>query len=312
MIMTAKRSRRLTTAVLLVPALGLLLVAMVVPVVDLIIQSFQPSLGTSGGLTLSNYSQVLSSSLYEPLILKTFWTALAATVITIVLALPAAWAMTRIGARARQLVICLLAIPYLTSFLLLIYSMLVLLAAHGPLMDLLNRLHLVSSSSSILYTPWATLVMLVYESLPIAILVLFPVFERIDTSLLLAARGLGATTSRVLIRVILPLSQIGMVAAAALVFIPLMGVFAESEILGGPNGYLFGNGINDEVQTAFNTQLGAAMSIVLIVYVLVFLVLIAGAFFLWRHLVSDRLPREVRRASSGALPDGSMIGAGAR
>ena len=98
MIMTAKRSRRLTTAVLLVPALGLLLVAMVVPVVDLIMQSFQPSLGTSGGLTLSNYSQVLSSSLYEPLILKTFWTALAATVITIVLALPAAWAMTRIGA----------------------------------------------------------------------------------------------------------------------------------------------------------------------------------------------------------------------
>ena len=160
------------------------------------------------------------------------------------------------------------------------------------------------STSSILYTPWATLVMLVYESLPITILVLYPVFDRINVSLLLAARGLGARSWQVMTRVILPLSRIGIAAAAALVFIPLMGVFAEPEILGGPNGYLFGNLMNNEVETAFDNQLGAAMSLVLVIYVLAVILLVLALALLWRALVTNRLPRDIRQATedASALP----------
>jgi spermidine/putrescine transport system permease protein len=137
--------------------------------------------------------------------------------------------------------------------------------------------------------------MLVYESLPIAILVMFPIFERIDPSILLAARGLGARTWQVVFKVIMPLSRSGFAAASALVFIPLMGVFAEPQILGGPNGLLFGNIINNEVETAFDNQLGAAMSIVLILYVLAIIAVVIGLALLWRRLVTDRLPTAVKR-----------------
>jgi spermidine/putrescine transport system permease protein len=290
--LTASRSRILTSNVLLIPALLLLVVVIVVPMVDLLIESFRPQLG-SGSFTWSNYSEVFQSGLYQQVLWKTVYTCFAATFITLIIAAPAGWAITRIDPKRRPLVMSLLVVPYLTSFLLLVYSLLVLLAEHGPLMDLLSGLHLAKSSSSILYTPWATLVMLVYESLPIAILVMFPVFERIDPSLLLAARGLGARSWQVLIKVILPLSRNGFAAASALVFIPLMGVFAEPQILGGPNGLLFGNIINNEVETAFDNQLGAAMSVILILYVFVIIALIFAMVVLWQRFVTDRLPREV-------------------
>jgi ABC-type spermidine/putrescine transport system permease subunit I len=270
------------------------MIIIVVPMVDLLIQSFRPQL-TSGSFTWSNYSQVLGSDLYQEVLFKTLYTCLGATVLTLIIAAPAAWAITKIEARRRPLVMSLLVVPYLTSFLLLVYSMLVLLAEHGPLMDLLGALHVSHSTSSILYTPWATLVMLVYESLPIAILVMFPIFERIDPSILLAARGLGARSWQVLFKVIMPLSRSGFAAASALVFIPLMGVFAEPQILGGPNGLLFGNIINNEVETAFDNQLGAAMSIVLILYVLVIIAVVIGLALLWRRLITDRLPAAVTR-----------------
>lgn len=284
------------SSIMLLPSLVLLVVVIVVPLVDLMIESFKPQLG-SGSFTFSNYSQVLGQALYEDQILKTLYTCLAATAITLVIAGPAAWAMTRLAARHRPIIMSLLAIPYLTSFLLLVYSMLVLLAQNGPLMDLLGDVHIASSKSSILYTPWATLVMLVYESLPITILVLFPVFERIDPSLLLAARGLGARSWTVVSRVVVPLSRVGLAAAAALVFIPLMGVFAEPEILGGPNGYLFGDLMNNEVETAFDNQLGAAMAVVLVLYVLAVILAVLAVALLWRRLVANRLPRELQHAA---------------
>jgi spermidine/putrescine transport system permease protein len=274
--------RGLSRGILPVPSVLLLLGLIIAPLVALGVFSFYQQLHPLSGLGTLQYQQLFSGTLYVQVLLKTFWVALLVTAITTVIAWPAGWIVSRLPRRGQLTVMTIVIVPYLTSFLLLIYAMFVLLAPSGPLMTLLGHLHLASPHSSIVYTPWATVVMLVYESIPIMLLVTYAASEQIPNELVDAARSLGAGNWRVFRRVILPISLPGALSGAALVFIPALGAFAEPEILGGPNGILFGNLVNDQINTTGDEPFAAALSFLMLAAVIVIVLLLGIAIRIGR------------------------------
>jgi spermidine/putrescine transport system permease protein len=291
----------------MLPSAAILVLLVFVPVGMLVY--FSLSSTSTPFPSLENYARTIEESLYPRLFVRSLWLAFHVTVICIVIAWPAGWALAKLV--PKQLAILLLAlllVPYLTSYLLLIYAMLVLLSANGPLMSMLNAFHLASSESSILYTPWATLVMLVYENLPISVLILYAAAERIDDDLIDAARSLGAAGWQVTRRVICPLILPSLFACFVLVFIPVAGSFVEPQILGGPNGLLIGNVINDQITQVDNAPFGATLSLLLLLFVLTIVLLLhvlGKVISRIRGLVSDINAVTLGAESSGLQRHGS-------
>jgi ABC-type spermidine/putrescine transport system permease subunit I len=258
----------LRDAVLAGPVVVLLAVLVAVP---LGLLAFRSVVGVEGP-TAAGWGRLVSSPIFLPLLGKSLRLATVVTVITTALAWPAGWAISRTAARHRPVLLGLVVVPYLTSYLLLIYAVLVLISPGGPLMSTLGALGLADPRTSFLYTPRATTVMLVYEHLPIMIIVLAASSERIPASLLEAARSLGARRLTVVRRVVLPLTLPGLAAGFALVFVPVAGSFVEAQILGGPDGLLFGNIIADQVTRVNDPMMAAVLSLTLLTAVIIVLV----------------------------------------
>ncbi|MBT9258659.1 MAG: ABC transporter permease [Clostridiales bacterium] len=253
------------------PGLFLLAALVLVPLLFLLYWSFRTGIGPASSWTLAHIYEIWQKPFYLRLLGKSLLTAATVTLWTIVLAWPAAWALARVFTRWQTFLLILALVPYLTSYLLLIYAMMVLLAHGGPLMSLISWLHLAHPESSILYTPWATILMLVYENVPIMLLLLFNASQRIDPHLLEAAQILGAGPLQRFLHVIFPLSLPSLLAGMVLVFVPVAGSFVEAQILGGPYGLLLGNVIADQVSRIYRPTLGAALSLLLLASVLIIL-----------------------------------------
>lgn len=267
-----RRSRALRDAAasgaLMAPATVLLIVMVAIPVLVLIWFSLLTTTDRPGDLSFRNYSRLSDSSLYVTLFVKSLLVATIVAIVTTLLAWPAAWALSRINPARRQLLLSLIIVPYLTSLLLLIYAVFVLLGPGGPLMSVLDAVGMASSESSVIYTNKATMIMLVYENLPIMIVVLYSASERVDNSLLAAATSLGAGPVKRFVKVILPMSVPSLLTGFILVFVPVGGAFVEAEILGGPDGQLLGNVIADQLTVTNNPYFGASLSVVLLVGIL--------------------------------------------
>lgn len=251
---------------LVAPAALLLGVMVAAPLITLLWYTFTPDTvsGTGGSLTLENLGDIADTSLYVRLLAKTLITAGIAAAVTVLLCWPAAWTLSRMSPRRRNLVLTLIIVPYLTSFLLLIYSIFVLLGEGGPIVAALEALGLAGEGTSLLYRQSATVVALVYESLPIALFVLYSTSEQIETSLLTAASSLGASPWDRFRHIVLPLSAAGLTTAFVLVFVPICGAFVEPQVLGGPNGSLLGNTINDQLTTINAPHFAASLSMLLL------------------------------------------------
>jgi spermidine/putrescine transport system permease protein len=259
------------------PSTLLLVVMVAAPIVSL---AYFSLIGEGGGLGLSNFQEMVESPLYIGLYWRSLRTATVASALATVVAWPAGWAISRAPERRKPLLLSLVVLPYLTSYLLLVYAMFVLLAANGPVMGLLGKLGIGDPSTSLLFTPKATVLMLAYEHLPIMILVLYVASERIDEATVAAARSLGAGRVQRFRRVILPMSSPSLLAGFILVFVPCAGSFVEAQILGGPNGLLVGNIISDSVTRINDAPFGSALSLVLLATVLV----IVGSLTLFDRL----------------------------
>lgn len=276
----------LRDALLAGPTVLLLACLVAVPIALLVVRSL---LGADG-LSVAAYAQLGETDLYRRLLGRSLRVATVVTLLSCALAWPAGWAISRSAPRHRAVLLGLSVVPYLTSTLLLIYAMLVLIAADGPLMSFLDVLGVADRSSSILYTPRATVVMLVYQHLPIMIVVLTVASERIPDDLLEAARSLGAGRIGVFARVVVPLTAPSFLAAFALVFVPVAGSFVEAQILGGPNGLLLGNVIADQVTRVNNPELAAVLSLLLLTSIVVVLVVLQA---LRQGVVAVRARRRV-------------------
>jgi spermidine/putrescine transport system permease protein len=193
--------------------------------------------------------------------------------LVILLAYPLAYFIARAPAKRRNTFLFMVLVPLWTNFVIRVYAWMMILRTEGVLNNVLGAIaglfHLPFTPLNMLYTPGAVLVGMVYEFLPFMILPIFTSLEKIDNSLYEAAADLGANSLQTLRRITLPLSMPGVVAGTILVFIPVMGTFIVSDILGGRQVILVGNLIQRQFLDARDPNFGSAASLILMVMTLV-------------------------------------------
>ncbi len=216
-------------------------------------------------LTLGNYRDIFTLKLFLALYLRSLGYALATTVCCLVGAYPLALVIARARARYRNLLLLLVIVPFWSNFPIRIYAWMIILGPQAALSRGVNAvLGLFGfGPTSLLFSPFAVLMGLVYVSLPFMILPLYANLEKHDPALLEAARDLGASAWACFWRVTFPLAVPGVIAGATLVFIPALGAFAVPDILGGTRGIMIGNVIEMEFLQARDWPFGAALSIML-------------------------------------------------
>lgn len=199
--------------------------------------------------------------------------AFQTTVLVILAAYPLSYFIARSHIKRRNTYLFLVLVPLWTNFVIRVYAWMMLLRTQGVINSILgfiaNLLHLSFSPLEMLYTPGAVLVGMMYEFLPFMILPIYTSLEKIDNSLYEAAADLGANPLRTFWRVTLPLSMPGVVAGTILVFIPVMGTFIVSDILGGRQVILIGNLIQNQFLIARDPTFGSAASLILMFLTLV-------------------------------------------
>jgi spermidine/putrescine transport system permease protein len=229
-----------------------------------------PGDGREHGLTLENYAFFFSDSLFAEILLKSFLVAAAATLVCLVLAYPVAWLIAQSPRRHRDLLVLLVILPFASNFLIRVYAWMIILGPQAALAQAVNAgLALFGLGPvNLLFSPFAVLVGMVYVHLPFMILPLYTNLEKHDPLLLDAAQDLGASAWQRFWRVTWPLSLPGVFSGAALVFIPVLGMFAVPDILGGTRDMLIGNLIKDQFLGVRDWPFGAALSILLTLTVL--------------------------------------------
>lgn len=268
----------LKSSLLALPSAGLLLLMIVFPVFLLAIFSFAKGniqFGLPSDFSLHNYIRLFSSPIFYSLMVKSIGIGIEVTAICLAVSFPAAWALAKaVKPSRRSAAITLLVIPYFTSQLLLIYSIMVLFESKGIFMSLLGVLHLANPEHSIVYTTACVVIVLVYEYLPYMILSLYNSFEKIDDEIIMASHTLGAGTARTLNKIILPMCMPGIITGIILVFVPSVGSFVEPSVAGGPSSMMIGSLIDSNFSMSHNMCYGAAISLVFLIVLLLIVALI--------------------------------------
>jgi spermidine/putrescine transport system permease protein len=241
----------------------------IIPVVVMCAYSAMPR-GTYGGVdpgfTLEAYTRFLHP-VYLQILERTFVIAVFTTALCVLAGFPVAYAITRSG-KWRTLLLFLVVLPFWTSFLVRTFAMIFLMRDTGLINSWLIALGVIRQPIEMLYTPFAVLAGLVYGYLPFMILPVYSSLEKIDPSLLEAAEVLGARPTARFWRVTLPLAAPGLIAGSLLVFIPSLGSFLTSDLLGGAKGLIVGNLVQNQFSTARNWPFGSAASLILMTLVL--------------------------------------------
>ncbi len=202
-------------------------------------------------LSLEAYRFLMGDLVYLEIFARSFLVAAVTTLACIVMAYPLAWLIARSPRKRRDALVLLVILPFASNFLVRIYAWIMLL---GP--------------ANLLYTPLAVILGMVYVHLPFMVLPLYTNLEKHDPALLEAAEDLGANAWTRFWRVTFPLSLPGIFSGSALVFIPVLGMFAVPELLGGTGDILIGNLIKEQFLDNRDWPLGSALSIGLTVAVL--------------------------------------------
>lgn len=260
---------------LVAPTVLWMTVLLIIPLILSVVISFggrDPNGNVIYEFSFQNYLRLLDP-LYVGILVRSVSLAFQTTVLVILVAFPIAYFVARAPAKRRNIYLFLLLVPLWTNFVIRIYAWIMILRTQGVLNSLLGwgaGLAGLSFQPLDLYpSPGAVLVGMVYEFLPFMILPIFTSLEKIDESLFEAAADLGANAVRTFLRVTLPLALPGMVAGTILVFVPVMGSFIVSDILGGRNVVLVGNLIQRQFLDARDPAFGSAASIILMAMTLV-------------------------------------------
>lgn len=214
--------------------------------------------------TTKNYVEAVSDPLYRALLIRSVMIALAVTVVTVALAYPVAYFVSfHVHPSRKSLWIFLITIPFWTSYLIRVFLWKVILGYNGVLNSSLLGIGVIDEPLTfILYNQNAVVITLAHAFAPFAILPIFVALERIDRSLLEASQDLGESRFRTFLRVTLPLSMPGLVAAVLIVFIPTIGDYVTPRLVGGPNGLMIANMIQTQFLKLNNAPLGAALAVV--------------------------------------------------
>ena len=235
-----------------------------VPVLVVVAHSFwsQTYLTVDRTFTLENYRQALFEPIYQDLLLRSLAISLTVSVLTVALAYPVAYFISFHGGRHKNLWLFVITVPFWTSYLLRVMSWKVVLGYNGVLNSALMGLGITSEpSTALLYNSTAVLITLTHAWVAFAILPIFVSLEKVDRTLLEAARDLGDGPVRSFLRVTLPLSLPGVIAALIIVMIPTVGDYVTPRMVGGTDGVMIANAIQAQFGRAMNKPLGAALSV---------------------------------------------------
>jgi len=264
--MTRDRRRLIVTLMMLSPATLLMVVFLVVPVLIVVGYSFALRDAYGGivpGFTWANYVE-LFRPVYLPIFLNSLQLAAWNTLLCVLIGYPVAYFIAfRAGGMAPILLVLML-IPFWINFLIRVSSWIVLLGRNGLINFALSATGITDEPVKMLGTYGAVLVGLLYAFLPSAVFPIYAALQPIDRSLLEAARDLGAGPIESFLRVTLPLSLPGVMAAVLFVFVPSMGVFAIPVLLGGGKSIIIGNLIVQLFLEFRHMPLGSAVSVVLL------------------------------------------------
>ncbi len=273
-----------TARVLIAPSWLLLGIFFLLPLIIMFVISFGMR-GTYGGLKpitdlwayissgdfLANYRQSLDG-LYLPIYWRSVWMAVATTVLCLVISYPIAYYIAIVApARWKNLLLALVVVPFWTSFLIRTYAWMLILRTEGLANTVLLQLGLINQPLDLLYNELAVMIGLIYGELPFMILPLYASLEKLDLTLLEASSDLGANHFSTFWRVTVPMTMPGIVAGIVLVFIPSIGQFVVSDLLGGAKSMLVGNLIQNQFSIARNKPFGSAIAFELTAVVLVLL-----------------------------------------
>jgi spermidine/putrescine transport system permease protein len=240
--------------------------------------------GVTAAFTLANYRRALDP-LYLSVLGRSAWLALLTTALSLALAYPAAWAIRAAPPGRRGLLLALVIIPSWMNLLIKNYAWIVILRRQGVINTLLGSLGLIDQPLPLLFNQGAVVVGLLHTHLPFMVLPLFVALDRMDWSLVEAARDLGAGRAAAFWRVVVPQTLGGAAVGCTLVFIPTLGAFVTPDLLGGPESLMVGTLIESQLLQARDWPFGSALSMLLMVVVL-------GALAGVRRLVG-RGPAEV-------------------
>ena len=219
-----------------------------------------------GNFTFDNITELAQAS-YLEIFLRSLCFAFLATVICLIIAYPIAYFMTKASPKTQKILIMLVMLPQWLNFLIRTYSWMALLEDTGIINSLLTSMGL--EPIHMINTSGAVILGMVYNYLPYMIIPLHSVMSKIDTRLLEAASDLGCSHFKVITRVVFPLSMAGVISGVTMVFVPSISTFYISQKLGGGNFDLIGDTIERQFQTAYNYNLGASMSFVLMIIIMI-------------------------------------------
>lgn len=233
-------------------------------IAPLVMVAYYSFTNADGNFTLEN---IKALSDYKEVFLNSIWYGIVATAICLVIAYPTAYFIARSKARVQSTMIMLVMLPMWTSLIVRTYSIMSLIENTGIINTFLQKCGF--EPIQMINTSGAVILGMVYDFLPFMILPIYSVLTKLDNKLVEAAHDLGADKITVLTKVILPLSRSGILSGITMVFVPSVSTFYISQKLGGGNFALVGEIIEGQFVTSNNFNLGAALSLVLMVLILI-------------------------------------------
>jgi spermidine/putrescine transport system permease protein len=226
---------------------------------------YRDETGTHVDLTFENYARFFSDALYLRLFFKSLLYAAVTAFVCLMVSYPLAMLVARSPRKYRDIMVLLVILPFWSNFLIRVYAWIIILGPQSVFVGALNGVigWFGVEPVTLLYSPFAVVVGMVYVHLPFMVLPLYANLEKHDPALLDAAQDLGANAWERFWRVTFPLSLPGVYAGAALVFIPAFGMFAIPDLLGGTEGIMIGNVIKQQFLDSRDWPFGSVLSIVL-------------------------------------------------
>ena len=265
------KSNTIPALVTVGPVATMLILLVAIPLIYVAVMSFCKTdqyYNIEFSFSLDNYSKLLSPD-YLTIYGQSLLIAFVTTVLSLLIGYPFAYIIARAKSkRTKKILYMLIIIPFWTNSLIRIYGWRTFLGSSGWLNKLLISLGIISEPAHFLYNTGTTILGMVYCLIPFMILPLYTAIEKLDGSLLEASSDLGAKPFRTFWEVVLPLTSSGIFSGCIMVFIPCLGYFFVSNILGGGNSDVIGNLIERQFKSGNNWPLGAALSIVLIIITL--------------------------------------------
>jgi len=264
----ATKRRRRSVLLLASPALLVLGLALLIPILLLLVQSFVVSLGYGQlqySFTLSNYAEALKDPVNRSIAIRTFSIAAVTASACIILGYPASFFITFRLRRAKNLALFLVVVSLFTSYLVRLYAWYTVLGRDGLINTALKTLHLIDRPISfLLFSKWAVLIAFVNVFLPFTILILASSMQSIPADLLENSRDLGASAVQSFTKVVLPLTTPGLVAAFAYTFVLTSGDYITPALLGGKQSTTLASIVRDQFVTFGNQPGGAALSFLMV------------------------------------------------